>query len=136
MTDKFVLSDLSYLHSLKFRSVSVSDEAKYVCVLFNKDAPIGHQSAHLRVLTKQQQIQADQRSNVRTQSLPNLTIVLAVLGSIVLILLGVLILLLCNPRGKKRSYSLPPSQKNQYYETQKSSAARQLKPSVRFQCDN
>ena len=36
MSDKFVLSDLSYLHSLQFRSVSISDMAKYVCVLFNK----------------------------------------------------------------------------------------------------
>ena len=53
------------------------------------DSPVDHQSAEL-VVTGQEKSPLSQ-----PRSLPNLTIVLAVLGSIVLLLLTVLLLLLC-----------------------------------------
>ena len=53
------------------------------------DSPVDHQSAQLVVTGQQMPALSPPRS------LPNLTIVLAVLGSIVLLLLTVLLLLLC-----------------------------------------
>ena len=53
------------------------------------DSPVDHQSAQLVVTGQQKSALSPPRS------LPNLTIVLAVLGSIVLLLLTVLLLLLC-----------------------------------------
>ena len=58
------------------------------------DSPVDHLSAQLAVTPQQNSAQSQPRS------LPNLTVVLAVLGSIVLLLLTVLVLLLCQVRER------------------------------------
>lgn len=103
MSDKFVMSNSgpSYEYSLTFMEVRQHQAGQYVCVVFSGDSPVDHQSAEL-VVTGQQKSPLSQ-----PRSLPNLTIVLAVLGSIVLLLLSVLLLLLCQKPKQKRN--IPPS---------------------------
>ena len=94
--DKFLLelSGPVYQHSLQIVEVRREDAGHYVCAVYRKGSLLDHQSAFLNVSTL---------SPVRPSSVPppDLTIVLAVLGSVVLLLLIVLVSLLCRPAQTK-----------------------------------
>ena len=72
------------------------------------DSPVDHQSAHLSVTPQHNSALSQPRA------LPNLTIVLAVLGSIVLLLLTVLVILLCQVTNTAQSGALSLVQIHQH----------------------
>ena len=113
MSEKF-LPDGNYKHSLSFVSARTLDSGQYVCAVFTKGNLLSHSSAHLTV---QSPLYQDDTDNKKSPIL-NLTVVLAVLGSIVLVLLAILFFLLCNTPNNKKKYTLPPAQK-QFQENQK-----------------
>ena len=99
--DKFLLelSGPVYQHSLQIVEVRPEDAGHYVCAVYRKGSLLDHQVAYLNVSA----LSPVQPSSVPP---PDLTIVLAVLGSVVLILLIVLVSLLCRPAQTKVTLTL------------------------------
>jgi len=135
LTDEKFMFDKSFEHSLILLSVKESDTGQYICVVYNKDSPLSYQTAYLSVNptirietpqnphqpqnTRRHVPQMTHETEEEVASISDLTIVLAVLGSIVILLLVVLAGLLLNTSKRKKIVSLYPAEASHGSEKQK-----------------
>ena len=127
LSEKFILEDASYQHSLSFISAEEVDTGQYMRVVFEKGehcskeqsfklliyldedsnlSPLANQTTHIEVISPTRPsplLSPSPPSSGSSSPVPSLIIALAVLGSVVLILLLILIvLLLLKPANKVR----------------------------------